>query len=343
MNKADAQQSAGLTIKPAIIEDKVDPGQTFSSFLQVTNNTSKTEDYYTLKKDITSISGEGQPTFAEEGVATGYELSSWINIEKGPFTIESGQTREIPFTINVPLTASPGGHFGGLFISLTAEKPKETGVGVGYQVGTIISLRISGKTVEEAQMRSFYTDKSIYSKPVVTFITKVENLGNVVIKPRGPLEITDWFGKKVADLRINDTAASILPESQRQFEAVWEGDGFVFGRYDAVLSLAYGDKPYVKTITRAVSFWVLPLNIVLPVAGTIIGIILIFWVGFKLMLRSKMRAIEEATQKYSKNKSVATSKVNLRKQKKSSSKIAFLALTLVVFTLLFLAYIFLFA
>jgi len=132
----------------------------------------------------------------EEGEETGFEITAWIKIPTDPITIAAGETKEIPFSIEVPSGAAPGGHFGGIFLSLTPERPKETGVGVGFQVGTIINLRISGDVFEEARIREFRTDRAMYSTPDVTFITRVENVGNVLIRPRGPLEITDFFWKE---------------------------------------------------------------------------------------------------------------------------------------------------
>ena len=338
-----AQEASGIRIQPAIIEERVDPGETFSSILRVTNLDSETKTLYIIKRNISHLSPLGRPVFTEEGEETGFEISSWIQIRTEPFSIVGGATEEIPFSIVVPEDASPGGHFGGIFLTFTPQLPEETGVGIGYQVGTIINMRISGEIFEEARIREFRTDKTIYSKPDVIFIARVENIGNVLLRPRGPLEITDFFGKQVATLRINDEAAGVFPKTIRQFETSWQGEGLAFGRYQAVLSLVYGQEGR-KTISRVRSFWILPLNIILSVAGSILGLILVVFIFVKLHIRRKVRELREATEStISPGRFKAVERELLHHQKGAPfSRLALITTALLVFTVLFLVVLFFF-
>lgn len=328
-----AQEVTGLKVQPAIIEERADPGQIFSSAISATNLGSETKIFYIVKRDINGLSPTGAPIFAGEEEETGFEVSSWIKVSQEAITIAPGQTKRISFSVEVPKNASPGGHFGGIFLSSAPKRPEETGIGIGYQVGTIISLQISGEIFEEAQIREFRTNRMIYSRPEVTFVTRVENVGNVLVRPRGPLEIIDFFDKKVVTLRMNDAGAAALPKSTRQFEASWQGEGLTFGRYQAVMSLVYGQEER-KTISRTLSFWVLPLNIILPVAGGIIGLILLVFVLVKLHIRRKLREIHGA----------AEGEQELLHHKKGAplSRLAVITIVLLVFTLLFLMVLFFF-
>lgn len=338
-----AQEATGLKVQPAIIEERVDPGQVFSSTLSAANLGSDTKTFYIIKRDISGISPTGAPIFAGEEEKTGFEVSSWIKVSQESITIAPGQTKKIPFSVEIPKDASSGGHFGGIFLSLAPERPEETGIGIGYQVGTIISLQISGEIFEEAQIREFRTNRMIYSRPEVTFITRVENNGNVLVRPRGPLEITDFFEKKVATLRINDAGAAVLPKTTRQFETSWQGEGLAFGRYQAVMSLVYGQDER-KTISRTLSFWILPLNIILPVAGGIFGLILLVFILVRLHIRRKLREIRKATENIVSRNSSGTDKREFLHHQKGApfSRLALMTIAMLIFTLLFLIVLFFF-
>lgn len=319
----------GVKVQPSVIEEKVDPGQIFSSVLNATNIAQEAQTFYIVKRDISGLSADGQPNFALEGEATGFELSSWIKVREEPIVILPGETKAIPFSIVIPENALPGAHLGAILMTTSAERPKETGIAIGYQVATIINLRMAGDIVEEALLREFYTDQSVYSQPEVKFTTRVENLGNSVIRPRGPIEISNMFGDNVATLIMNDAAAAILPGAERYFELLWSGDGLSFGRYQAVLSLAYGDDEW-KTISDSVSFWVLPLNIILPVTGGMLGLIIIIFGLVKLYIRKKLSHFQR----------ISGQKPDIRREGAAMSRALIIAVVLIALIIFFLILLF---
>lgn len=286
-----AAEEIGLKMQPSIIEEKAEPGQSQSMILHVTNMGVKEESYFAAVRDIISLAGDGQPIFAKVGEKTGYDVSSWIEITKDKIVIQGGETKDIPFTITVPKDASPGGHFGAIFFVVEADQLKEIGSGIGYQVGTIVNLRVAGNIQEDAQIREFNVDRGIYEKPRIEFSTRLENLGNSALRIRGPIEITNMFGKKIGGVVMNDGGAVVLPRSERSFTVEWLGEGTAFGKYDAVMSLSYGDE-VKKTIVSSVSFWVLPKKIVLAVLASIFGVVLVFYIFTKLYIRKKLRELK---------------------------------------------------
>lgn len=293
-----AQESESIKIQPTLVEEKVDPGKSFSSVLSATNLGSVTQTYKVSVRDIESIDGDGHPVFAKEHEATGFEMSSWVKIPRPEVTIAPGATAEVPFTVAVPGDASPGGHFGTIFLSTQGEKPKTVGASVAYQVGAILSFQIAGDIREEARIRQFTSDKSIYGESKATFHVKVENLGNTLVRPRGLLEIVDMFGKKTATLNLNDSEAAILPHGTREFTVTWDDDRVRMGKYQAIATLEYGTD--VKhTIFQEISFWVIPSKVVLPVLGIIflVALILYFWVKFYIRKKMKEYGMSKANKK----------------------------------------------
>lgn len=276
---------AGIGLSPAVIEENVDPGQTKRYTVTVSNLSDNEQLYYIYTRDIVDVKSGGVPVYADEALEkTGYEISDWVVLDVSEVTVPAGGQVPVSFFINVPDTATPGSHFGAVFLSVDPPKLRSTGAAVGYQVANIISLRVAGEADEAAEIRQFSTDRYLYGSTNVNFSLKIENKGNVLIRPSGPLEITNMFGKRVALLTFNDSAAGIFPKTTREYDFSWEDEGTGFGRYVARVSPVYGDDGR-NTITNTVSFWVLPMNIIGPAVGALVLILGIVYVGIRLYVR----------------------------------------------------------
>jgi len=328
VSSAHAQEQASVKIQPSIIEQKVDPGEMFSSKLRLTNMSGQEHVFLIAKEDISGITGDGHPVFVGNQEKTGYEVSSWISVKEDSVSLGAGETKEIPFDVTIPKQATPGGHFGALFFKLKTTHPKETGTGVGYEVGTIISLRVAGNIVEAATIKEFFTDKLLYDKPNVTFTATIKNSGNTLVRPRGPLEISDFFGKKVATLTVNDAAAAVLPGGERSFETIWREEGFAFGHYTVVMSLTYGDEGK-DTVSQTLSFWVLPMRLIAYGAIGLLLIILAIIISVKLFLKNKLRGMRSPMHEIFGRNSAYHQKA------RPFSRLAVIALALLLGTLLF--------
>ena len=287
-----AQTNAGVTVIPAFIEKPADPGVTLNEVLKVTNESDFEKLYYLYKKNITGVESGGVPIFAEEGVvSTEYEMSEWVELTIETVTVPAHERIEIPFTIRVPESASPGSHFAGVFVSEEPPRVRETGAGVGFEVASILIIKISGDIDDSARIRSFSTDRLLYSTKDVTFSIKVENQGNILIRPRGPIEIRSMFGGEPDVGTVNPDLAGVFPKTVRDVDYHWQSDGIGFGRYEAVVALSYeGDKGQ-KTIDASVIFWIFPMKIIL---AFIIGFVLIITLGYFLTRYYINRAIMRA-------------------------------------------------
>lgn len=269
-----AQEGSGITVIPASIEKPADPGTVLTEKLKITNESSEDREYYLYKKDIKGVEAGGVPVFAEEGAErTGFEMTEWIVLPGDKITIPAHQSIDIDVTINVPKEASPGSHFSGVFVSLEPPHLRETGAGVGYEVASIISIRISGDINDTARIRSLSTGKLIYGSKHVDFVARVENQGNILIRPRGPITITSMFGKKET-FTVNDSLAGVFPGASRDLSFTWDSEGVGFGKYEAVLALVYDGKDGQKTIDTTHTFWVFPTKILLTILGGFLAVVI---------------------------------------------------------------------
>lgn len=285
---ASAQSTVGIQMRPAVIEERINPGETRSFTISATNIADEERTLYLSAYDITGIDAGGVPQFASEGEKTPYELSSWITLPMDFIILRANEKRDITFSVKVPTDASPGSHFGGVFFEAKPEPSLESGAAIGARVGTVVSLRISGDITEEVVLREFSTEQFMYDGPPVQFLMKIENKGNVLARPHGGIEITDMFGKKVATVEVNSAGAAVFPMSERDYTATWESDGLAFGRYSAVLNVVYGEEGR-KTVVRSTSFWVLPLKGTLTTLAAVLGVIVLLYVMVKMYIRRKLR------------------------------------------------------
>lgn len=286
------QGSTGIGIKPATIEETVDPGETKTYSVEFTNLTPNQQVFYLFTRDIVAVADGGTPIFAEEGQEkTGFEITEWITLGANELDMAGGESQTVEVVVNVPENATPGSHFGAVFATLTPPRMRQSGAAVGYEVANIISLRVAGDAVENAQIRSFSTDNYIHGESIVDFRARIENKGTVLVRPTGPLEVYNMFGKRVALLNFNESKAGIFPFTTREFTLRWEDEGPGFGRYQAILSLVYGDQGRKTTISSTLSFWVLPMSIIGPALGVLAVLLLASYIAVKLYIRRSMAAM----------------------------------------------------
>lgn len=321
-----AQNSAGVSISPGLIEKPADPGQVLTEEFRVTNLSAEERTYYLFVKDITGVRDGGSPVFAiENSEKTGYEISEWVVLGATELTLAPGAEQTIPVTINVPSTATPGSHFGGVFVSLEPPRMRTVGAAVGFEVANIVSIRITGDALESVQIRSFATDKYIYGSPQVEFSATIQNKGNVLERPYGPLEVTNMFGEKVATITFNDQLGGVFPQTTRDFKVTWSDTGTAFGRYEARLSLVYGeDGKQMNTVSSELSFWVLPWNIIKPALIVLFVLLVAVYIGIRLYIRRSMLAMSQGRV------------INRRRARRGNSTLMLVFVVMLVVTALFL-------
>lgn len=289
-SSAFAQDAAGVSIVPATIEDAADPGGYLERTLEVTNLSTDEQTYYLFVRDIIGVRDGNAPDFANENwEPTGFEISSWITLPSEPFVLQPNETMVVPVQISVPEDATPGSHFGGVFVSIEPPRLRTIGASVAYEVASIVSIKISGDAVTNAQIREFSTEKVIHGSTNVRFDIRVQNTGNVLVRPYGPLEVYNMFGSQVFSKIFNENQAGVFPGTIRDFTDSWSDENPGFGRYQANLALIYETESGNRTTNATVTFWILPMNIIGPAGIALIVVILVGYFGVRFYVRRAVR------------------------------------------------------
>jgi len=326
-------QGAGVSISPAVVEETLEPGASEQFTVSIQNLNSEEQTYYLYTRNISGVRDGGVPIFATtDSQETGYELTDWITLDTNQVVIPAGGKVPLNYEVNVPADASCS-HFGGIFISVDPPELQRSGAAVGYQVANIISLRISGDCDEEASIRQFSTSKFLYGSQNVDFIARIENTGDVLVRPTGPLEIYNMLGNKVGVVNFNDDKAAVFPNAERTFENInWTGNSLGFGRYEAILTPIYGEQGAIRTMSSTVTFWILPMNIIGPALGVLAVVLIVAFIMIKLYIRRSLAHLNQGRRV-----------INRRKQSSSSSFLLLAVVMLTVTALLLIVLLALFA
>jgi len=300
-------QSIGIKISPVKLEELVDPGQVISRQLKITNDSPIPRNFFVYLRDFGAEGESGQAKLLPPGTDYGYSIASWIDITSEGIDFLAYEEKIINYQIRVPADIGPGGYRGAILMGTEPPRlqidseEKGAGMSIAQQTASLVLLQVKGDVDETANIREFNSDKDFYSTPFdINFLVRIENIGNVHVKPHGAVKISNMFGKEVEVIRVNEKGGNILPGSIRRFSNIhWEGKN-AFGKYTATLGLTYGTD--VKSggqgknsLVGVKTFWIIPWRIIVPLLLIILFVSLITFLLLRLYRnRAVKRAMETA-------------------------------------------------
>lgn len=272
--------SRAVTVGPAKLQISVDPGQSATGFLYLKNDTAEKQVFHPFVQKF-SQGSDGQKVFTTDtsGIASWMHLPA--SVELGP-----GEDEQVPFTMNAPKDAAPGGHFAVIWWSAS---PADGGdVAIVTRAGVLVYVRVSGAITEKGHIASFAGPRFALGLPVDFNISFV-NEGNVAVTPQGNILIKNLAGTSKADLPVNPYGAIILPGSNGSFSVPWQGPGFFFNIYSAELQLRYGE----SNQAASQKFWFV---LVSPWAGAVVILLVLLLFAVPPLVRKYNRWIIERAQ-----------------------------------------------
>ncbi len=258
--------STALVVSPPSFELTAAPGKIITNVIKVTNPTDKAIEVSTVSKDFVASGEEGSAAISEED--SSFSLAKWITVEPSSATILPRATANFTYTISIPKEAEPGGHFGTVLFKMGGgDKVSGSGAALASEIGSIILLNLSGKTKEEASLISFEPIAKISEYGPVSLEYRIQNKGNIHLKPVGSVTIKDMLGRLVYEENVEPK--NVLPASIRKNDFIWSKK-WLLGKFRAKINLAYGtDK---KVLVSETQFWVIPYKVIIAV---VIGLVLV--------------------------------------------------------------------
>lgn len=226
-----------ITILPPKFELFANPSDVVSERIRIRNDSSFPVTYAIVVEDFTSSGEEGHVVLEEDGTDNSYSLATWIEPQVKEIVLQPNEEQSVGFNINVPRDAEPGGHYASILFQ-SSGSTTAGGASVTQRIGSLILLKVTGNVDEIAEIESFDAPARSQKGPV-TFSLRIKNDGNVHLRPKGTIIITNLFGKKVAEFPL--MGANVLPGSTRKMNTDWEKTNLL-GSYTATLVATYGQQ-----------------------------------------------------------------------------------------------------
>ncbi len=290
----------GLGISPAVLELELEPGETARRQLKLFNETDQ-EIYLSGVIEIFQPRGEeGQAKILPPEI--GNQAVGWLKLPLNSVSLKPGEFVNAPLVFEVPETADVGGYYlAAVWETAAGPKKNISQIEITSRVGALIFLTVAGEVEEKLEIVEFSSSEKGFfgfGRPI-EFLVRLENKGNVHLKPRGQIVFKNIFGRPVESLNLNPGGRKILPNSVGRLSTFWPaeaqkasffGSGLVrelknfrIGRITAQVQAEYGSASQ-RFSSQEIVFWVVPWRL-LGLAAVVL--IIIFGLRFLFVRTAK--------------------------------------------------------
>lgn len=289
-----------FVVGPGKVDVLLQPGETRTVEVKVSNRLGRDARF---KFEIEDFKGSKNPeqTVVLLGNQRGpYSLKDYLRIDERALFIPHAKRATMPVTITVPSDAEPGGRYGSVLISTVPEDAPREGPGakggaaIVTRIGVLFFVRVAGEVEHSGELKDFSTkgDTSLLWSGPVEFELLYENTGSVHTNAYGVVTIENMLGETVGEVPLEPWFA--MPASLRLREVSWDRP-VLLGRYTARAQVNRGYDDIVDTMI--VTFWVIPIMLVISVLGGIALVLILFrWLASFVNIEIKRKPKQKKTK-----------------------------------------------
>lgn len=278
-----AQARIPLVVAPARQTVALDAGKSESLQIKFFNESISPISGNLKVVDFIVTESNGAPVLLEN------QPNDWIKLPYDKAVIPSGDVLKVNFKVEVPKNATPGGRYAAIIFETVGQLQSgesESSSAVSSRIVGLVSIRVNGPVVESAFVNIFRLPKFLeFGKIPVYF--EILNKGGYHINPKGQVTLTNWMGKEIEKVTIEDI--NIFPNAKRIYETKL-GETWMFGKYKVNLVASYGDQG--KTVLAENFVWVIPVTVIVIIIFSILIAILTAYLISK-SFRAKQEVLEE--------------------------------------------------
>jgi hypothetical protein len=315
---AEIVTPVNLTVSPVTLQLETDPGKPVTSQIKIRNNSDTAENLTFSLLPFEADKNGDRPKMRDPRPDDMY--LSWVSFDQKNVTVLPSEWKTVNFTFSPPADAALSYYFAVQIQRNTVPSKPGATVISGTPAVLVLATVHSPFAKREVRLRSFTTAGSFLEFLPQTFSIDIENTGNIHVTPTGNIFIDGQGKKDLAVLSLNPNISTVLPSSSRAFHVEWN-DGFPkfvteekehtkqlkfdfsqadrlrFGRYTAHLLLVYDNGERDVPIESYVSFWVVPVRLI--VAAILIPAVpaLLVYILMKWQYARMKRKLESETEK----------------------------------------------
>jgi hypothetical protein len=239
---------AGLAISPPLLDlsntsinatnQILNPGDRYRGSFKVIFAEDDPEVLYLYVRRLDIEDGTGEAVITDMVLQEKDSLDKWIRLDQSSvFKPENiGQCNgcnvvDVNYEINIPSYVIGGAYYAGIVVSKSPPKNLSGSavVAIGEELVYQVFVNLNGKLNYNSRVFSFSTlnNQLIFTSLPVTFVTTLENNGNVYVVPKGYIDITSG-GTKIRDLgsMFNPGLNRLFPGKTRVFYNTFTEEGF---------------------------------------------------------------------------------------------------------------------
>lgn len=284
LSTARAQARIPLVVAPARQTIAIDAGNSENLQIKFFNESITPVSGNIKAVDFIVTGSDGSPILLED------QVNDWVKLPYDRASIASGDVLRVNFKVTVPKDTQPGGRYVAIIFEQTGQLSQtsetESVSAVSPRIVGLLSIRVNGPIIESAFVDVFKTPKFMeFGKIPVDFT--VVNKGGYHINPKGQITLTNWMGKEIERVTIDDK--NIFPNASRIYDAKL-GQTWMFGRYSVGLTASYGEQG--KTLLANSFVWVVPITVVVIIIFSILILILAVYL-ISRKVKAKQEVLEE--------------------------------------------------
>ena len=258
-----------LTLSPVNKKYNVDAGKTIEDSLTIINDGQTAYDFIVYARPYTIKSasdGKNDESYEADFTKTSEntDVYQWVQFKQTKYHLEAGSSTKVEYSMRVPSSARPGGHYGVIFAeSQPSGEVSGNSVLRNKRVGSILYTTINGDYTRKGAVLS--TDIPFWQlEPPLLVTSRIENKGTTDFADTITYRVKDVFGNVKHE---SQAEWALLPQTIRKVKLEWDKASWI-GIYKVEIDHNYLNKSesssgYILILPR----YILILVVLLLVAG----------------------------------------------------------------------------
>jgi len=249
---------ANFTVTPPVIDLSGVPRDVVSGSITVTNDSNRRLRLFSFVNNVSVDSVDGREDFEIlRGVEVAESAANWVSFSRQEIVLESGETRDLPVSVQIHQRAQPGKHY--VFVSLAEGTRRIDAEGrITRDRSTLLSIEVKDDSEDILQVLSFGADSPLILNSSLALEVELDNRGDTVLIPTGELMVFDRRGRELGAVEFNTAGVSIEPGESQKFSVPWD-QSLAWGQHRTRLSLVYGSAGRRYSLDDTAFFTVVPI------------------------------------------------------------------------------------